>query len=77
MQHHVAVEDREQRVEITIARGRQECVDEPTLMDQIRCGVRRFAANAATGTRRELCGAVLGAAHDRRDLGVRLVEHVV
>ena len=73
----VWVEQREQRVEIALARGGQEGIDNFSLTGEVgvrNCGVTPDPAACAA---RELPGRGGGASHDASDLIEGQVEHVV
>ena len=76
-EHDIGVEHGDQRVEVTLARGGDEGVDDLPLGAEVGVRERRGTADAAAGTARELPSRVGRALHDRRDLLERHREHVV
>ena len=75
-QHDVRVEDGEEAFEVTVARRREEGVDDGPLAIEIDVGHGR-TLDAATGTARELPRRRRGSADDRCDLVERHGEDVV
>ena len=76
-EHDVGMEHGEQRVEVAVARGGQEGVDDFPLAGAIRAGSRGRTLHPAARAARELPGRARGASQDRRDLVEGQVEHVV
>src|SRR5262249_33938242 len=76
-QGDIRVEDLEERVEVAVAGGGEECVDDALLLSErgVRLGLR--AADAAACAARQLASPVRAAAHDRSDLVERHGEHVM
>jgi hypothetical protein len=76
-QHHVGIQQRHQRLEVTAARGSQERVHDGSLAAEIGVGDSGSALDSAAGAAGEHLGRVWGAAQDGGDLVERHREHVV
>jgi hypothetical protein len=78
-QHDVRVQHLEQRLEVAVARGREERVDDSALSLEVGVGNRRLALDAAARTAGELPCRLRRAVDDRRDLveghGENVVQH--
>src|SRR6202035_2780936 len=73
----VGIEDREQGLEVAVARGREERLDDPALLaPAVGLGVAR-APDASPRSARELTRRRDASLDDRRDLLERHAEHVV
>src|SRR5665811_2324526 len=75
--HGVRIEQRDKRLEVTDARGRQKGVDNCSLAVMNDGGICVRALYPAAGSARELPCRGRGALHDERDLVKRYREHVV
>ena len=79
LQDDIGVEDRDQSVEVPVARGREEGVDDLSLSVQVGVGDGVLSPHAAAGAARQLARRLGGAVDDRRDLveghGEDVVEH--
>ena len=76
-QHDVGVEDGEQRVEVALAGGREERVDELGLPQPVGVRSHVLSLHPASRAAGELPGGRCAAPDDRRDLVERHGEHVV
>ena len=76
-EHDVWVEHREKRLEVTLARGGQEGVDDFSLAGAIGVGNRGRSLYPAAGPAGVLPGCSRGAPHDGGDLVEGHGEHVV
>ena len=76
-QHGVGVQDGDEAVEVAVARGGQEGVDQLALARTVALGLAHRAAYPAPRAGRELAGCGRRAVDDGRDLLERHREHVV
>jgi len=77
-QHHVGVEQRDERVEVAATRGAEEGVDDDALTREIGIrGPEVRALHASSGATRELSRRDRRSADHRPDLVERQLEHVV
>ena len=78
-ENHIRVENRDQSLEVPVARRREERLDDLSLSIRVGVGHGVLRPHAATGAARELTGRLGGAIDDRRDLveghGEDVVEH--
>ena len=68
LQHDVGIEHRDQPVEVPIARGREEGLDDLALSVEVGVGDGVLSPYASAGTARQLARRLGGAVDDRRDL---------
>jgi len=76
-QHDVRIEHSDQPLEVTLAGGSQERIDDTPLFTQVRVSVQGFALDTTPRAARELACRNGRAVHDRTDLVERHAEHVV
>ena len=74
---HLGVEDRDEPLEVTVARGRDEGVDDASLSFHVGVGSGVSRLNAAACAARELASRIRGALDDGRDLLEGHAEDVV
>src|SRR5918996_4877015 len=75
-EHHIGVENGDERVEVALLRGRLESLDDLPLGGQVGVWNRGRTTHAAAGAAGELAGRPGGAPPDGRGLLQRYREHV-